>query len=106
MITKEIMNEIKPGMKVKVWERVVEKEKERQTMFEGVVIARKHGNEQGATLTVRRIVDDISVEKIYPIHSPVIAKIEIVAKPKRVRRAKLYYIRDLSQKKIREKLGV
>lgn len=106
MIEKEILEKIKPGCKVRVWERIKEKDKERTSAFEGIVIARKHGTEPGATFTVRAIIDEVPVEKIYPIHSPMIAKAEITAEPKRVRRAKLYYIRDLSQKKIREKLGV
>jgi large subunit ribosomal protein L19 len=105
-IPEEILNQIKPGVRVKVTEKVTEGKKERGSSFEGIVIARKHGTEIGATFTVRAVLSEVPVEKIYPIHSPNITKVEIVTKPKRVRRAKLYYIRDLSPRKIREKLGV
>ena len=106
MISEEITKQIKPGMKLRVWETIKEGEKERQSPFAGIVIARKHGNEKGATFTVRAILQDIGVEKIFPVHSPMIAKIEILSKPKKVRRSKLYYARKLSSKKVREKLGV
>jgi large subunit ribosomal protein L19 len=89
--------EIKPGMTVKVHEKIKEKnakgvEKERIQIFEGLVIAHKHGKEVGATITVRKMSDGIGVEKIYPINSPVISKIEPVKQAK-VRRAKLNYLR-------------
>jgi large subunit ribosomal protein L19 len=97
---------IKPGMVVKVHEKIKEKnskgvEKERIQIFEGLVLARKHGNETGATITVRKISDGIAVEKIYPVFSPVVAKIEIV-KEYAVKRAKLNYTRT-SKKKLKEK---
>ncbi len=97
---------IKPGMVVKVHEKIKEKnakgvEKERVQIFEGLVLARKHGNEAGATITVRKMSDGIGVEKIYHIFSPVIAKIEI-SKEFVVRRAKLGYTRT-SKKKLKEK---
>ena len=64
-------------------------------IFEGIVIARKHGTEAGATLTVRKIAaGGVGVEKIFPLYSPLIKKIEVVSRPSRVRRAKLYYLRD------------
>jgi len=68
------------------------KEGERIQVFEGVVIARKHGKEAGATITVRKIISGIGTERIFPIYSPNIEKIEIL-KSGRVRRAKLYYLR-------------
>lgn len=102
---KEILSKIKAGTKIKVWERIKEKDKERQSPFEGIVIARKHGNEPGATITVRGVFQEIGVEKIYPLHSPLIAKIEILEQPKKIHRAKLYFLRKLSQKKIRQKIG-
>lgn len=104
MIQEEILKKIKPGAKVKVWERIKEGEKERQSAFEGVVIARKHGSEAGAAFTVRAVLQEVGVEKIYPIHSPIIAKINIISSPKKVHRAKLYYLRKLSSKQAREKL--
>lgn len=97
---------IKPGAKVRVWEKIKEKDKERQSAFEGVVLARKHGNEPGATFTVRAILSEVGVEKVYPIHSPTIAKIEILSSPKKVHRSKLYYVRNLSNKQVREKLKI
>ncbi|MEK7086640.1 MAG: 50S ribosomal protein L19 [Patescibacteria group bacterium] len=101
-----IFAKIKPGAKVRVWEKIKEKDKERQSAFEGIVLARKHGNESGATFTVRAILSEVGVEKIYPIHSPAIAKIEILSSPKKVHRSKLYYVRNLSSKQVREKLKI
>lgn len=97
--------EIKPGMTVKVHQKIKEKnpkgeEKERIQVFEGMVIARKHGLEQGATITVRKISEGIGVEKIFPLYSPNIAKIEVTKKAK-VRRAKLGYLKNY-KKKLRE----
>jgi large subunit ribosomal protein L19 len=89
--------EIKPGMTVKVHEKIKEKnakgvEKERIQIFEGIVLARKHNKEIGATITVRKVSNGIGVEKIFPLQSPVITKIEPV-KQARVRRAKLGFLR-------------
>jgi large subunit ribosomal protein L19 len=72
--------------------------KERIQPFEGVVIARKHGKGITATFTVRRIVDNVGVEKTFPLHSPLIEKIEVLKKGK-VRRAKLYYLREAKGKR-------
>lgn len=66
---------------------------ERIQVFEGVVIARKHGNEPGGSFTVRKLSGGIAVEKIYPIYSPTLKKIEIVSRTK-IRRAKLYHLRE------------
>ena len=98
------LEKIKPGAKVKVWEKVKEGEKTRETPFEGIVITRKHGKEAGATFTVRATLQEVGVEKVYPIHSPNIARIKILFSPKKVHRSKLYYLRGLSPKRIREKL--
>lgn len=106
MLDDKTIDQLTPGTKVKVWEIIKEGDKERKTPFEGIIIARKHGREAGATFTVRGIIQEVGLEKVYPLRTPVIDKVEILAKPKRVRRAKLYYIRKLSSKKIREKLGV
>lgn len=100
----EIAQKIKPGAKVRVWERIKEKDKERRSSFEGLVIARKHGSEAGASFTVRTTLYEISVEKTYPLHSPIIAKVEILSSPRKIHRSKLYYVRDFSAKKIRERL--
>lgn len=88
----------KPGMVIKVHQKIKEmttkgEEKERIQIFEGTIIAAKHGGEAGATITVRKISDGVGVEKIFPIHSPVVAKIE-VGKKMVVRRARLNFLRD------------
>jgi len=93
---------IKPGFKVRVHQRIVEGKKERIQVFEGLVIAVKHGMEPGGTFTVRRTSKGFGVEKIFPIHLPTIEKIEIVSRGK-VRRAKLYYMRELTGRKARLK---
>ena len=98
--------EIKPGMTVKVHQKIKEKnakgeEKERIQVYEGMVIARRHGLEKGATITVRKISDGIGVEKIFPVYSPNVAKIEIKKRAK-VRRAKLDYLKNY-KKRLKEK---
>ena len=104
--------DIRPGDTVKVHQKIPasvkttagkkEKEKERIQVFEGLVIARKHGKEIGATITIRKVISGIGVEKIFPIHLPTIEKIEIVKRGK-VRRAKLYYMRTAKGKRARLK---
>ena len=91
------------GDSVKVHVRVREGEKDRIQIFHGMVIAMKGGG-TGSTFTVRKISDGVGVERIFPLHSPIIGKIEVVRRG-RVRRAKLYYLRALSGKaaRIREK---
>jgi large subunit ribosomal protein L19 len=105
MINKEVLVKIKSGATVKVFEKIKEGDKERLAQFSGLVIARKHGSEQGATFMVRGIIAGIGVEKIYPIHSPLIEKVQILSSPRKVSRSKLYYIRDLSRKQTRQKVG-
>ena len=95
--------EIKPGMYIKISKGIKDGDKEKTQHIEGLVIARKHGKEPGATITIRRIMDGIGVEWILPVFSPKIKKIELV-RAARVRRAKLYFLRDKSQKQIRAKL--
>lgn len=80
------------GYVVKVHQKIKEGDKERVQIFEGTVIARKGGTGANATFTVRKIASGVGVERIYPIHSPNIAKLEVV-KQNQVKRAKLYYIR-------------
>lgn len=119
MISEEILKKIKPGARVRVFSTVeislpTDKEKksgsskkERSTSaFEGIIIARKHGSESGATITVRRVLAGIGVERIFPLHSPTISKIEVLNSPKKIHRSKLYFIRKESDKTIRKKLGV
>ena len=106
MISKEISGKIKSGALITVVERIKEGEKERQSQFKGVVLACKHGTESGATFTVRSVVDGVGVEKVYPFQSPNIASIKIISSPKKVGRSKLYYLRRVSKKKSRQKIGV
>jgi large subunit ribosomal protein L19 len=87
------------GDVVKVHQIINEKGKIRLQVFEGLVLARKHGAEAGATFTVRKVTEGVGVERIFPLYSPMIDKIEIVRSAK-VRRAKLYYIRDKAAKEI------
>lgn len=94
---------IEPGNTVKVWQKIKEGEKTRLQAFEGLIIARKHGYEPGATFTVRKISGGIGVERIFPLFSPNIEKVDLVKKSK-VRRAKLYYVREKAAKEIRKKM--
>ena len=99
---KSNMPDIRPGDTVKVYQKIKEKNKERIQIFEGIIIARKHGKGISATMTVRAVLSGVGVEKIFPIHSPLIDKIEITKKGK-VRRAKLYYLRKAKGKKAKIK---
>lgn len=104
MISGEVLAKIKPGAKVRVWEKIKEGDKERLSRFEGMVLARKHGSESGASFTVRSTVVGIGVEKVYPLHSPLIDKVEVLTTPRKIHRAKLYYARRLSKHETRQKL--
>jgi len=95
--------DLRSGDTVRVWQKIVEKGKTRLQAFEGLVLARKHGREAGATFTVRRIASGVGVEKIFPLYSPIVDKIEIIKRSK-VRRAKLYHIRDKAAKDIRRQM--
>lgn len=95
--------DIKSGDNVRVWQKIVEKGKTRLQAFEGLVIAVKHGKEAGATFTVRRVASGVGVEKIFPLYSPMIDSIETLKRSK-VRRAKLYHIRDKAAKEIRRQM--
>jgi large subunit ribosomal protein L19 len=89
----------KAGDTVKVHVRIKEGEKERIQVFQGVVIAKKHGGIR-ETITVRKVSGGIGVERIFPLHGPLIDKIEVTSEGK-TRRAKLYYLRALKGKKAR-----
>ena len=92
------------GDTVSVWSKIQdEKGKFRLQAFEGIVLAKKHGAEIGATFTVRKIASGVGVERIFPLYSPMIDKIEITKKS-RARRAKLYYIRTKAVKDVRSKM--
>lgn len=95
--------DLRPGNTVKVWQKIKEGDKVRLQAFEGLIIAHKHGFEPGATFTIRKIVEGIGVERIFPIFSPSIEKIQIIKRAK-TRRAKLYYVREKAAKQIRKKM--
>jgi len=94
---------IKPGDTVRVHQKIVDKGKTRLQVFDGIVLARKHGDEAGATFTVRKMSQGIGVEKIFPLYTPLIEKIEILKRAK-VRRAKLYYIREKVAREIKRQM--
>ena len=94
---------IKAGDTVRVHQKIQDKGKTRIQVFEGLVLARKHGNEPGATFTVRKVSSGVGVEKIFPLYSPNIDKIEIVKRAK-VRRSKLYYIREKVNREIKRQM--
>ncbi len=96
--------DVRPGDTVRVWQKVQEdKGKFRLQAFEGIVLARKHGSEAGAMFTVRKVIDGIGVERIFPLYSPMIDEIELVRRSK-VRRAKLYFVRRKAAKEIRHQM--
>lgn len=95
--------DIRAGDTVKVWQKIKEGDKTRLQMFDGLVLARKHGKEAGATFTVRKVASGVGVEKIFPLYSPMIDKIEIVKRSK-VRRAKLYHVREKAAKEIKKEM--
>ena len=108
--------DMRPGDTVRVIERVkesglsrkgkAEADKIRKQAFEGVVLARKHGREPGATFTVRKVSGGFGVERVFPLYSPVLEDIKVVKRPaSRLRRAKLYYLRRKTAKEIRKKIA-
>lgn len=99
---KRKMPEIKPGDTVKVHQKIKEGDKERIQFFQGVVIRVSNGYGLNGTFTIRKIASGVGVEKIFPFHLPTIVKLEVL-KRGNVRRAKLYYLRKLEQKKAKLK---
>ena len=101
---KEELPEVRVGDTVRVHVRIKEGARERIQVFEGVIIARKHGG-IGETITVRRVSYGVGCEKVFPVHSPSIVSVETVRRGK-VRRAKLYYLRERVGKsaKVKERL--
>lgn len=95
-------NQLKPGMTVRLHQKIKEGGKERIQIFEGLILARMHGTRPTATFTIRKVSDGIGVERIFPMHSPIIAKVELMRESK-TRRAKLYHLRNSSARSLREK---
>jgi len=94
--------DLRPGDTIKVHQKIKEGDKERIQIFEGIIIAKKHGTGISATITVRKVVDGVGVERIYPMNSPSIEKIEVVRHGK-ARRSKLYFLRTAKGKKAKLK---
>lgn len=95
--------DFKAGDTVRVWGKIQEKGKTRLQAFEGLVLSRKHGTESGASFTIRKIAQGVGVERIFPLFSPNIDRIEIIKRSK-TRRNKLYYIRDKAVKEVKKRL--
>jgi large subunit ribosomal protein L19 len=95
--------EFSSGDSVRVWSKIEDKGKYRLQAFEGIVLARKHGSSPSATFTVRKVSNGVGVERVFPLYSPMVDKIEVTKKTK-TRRSKLYYIRDKAVKEIRRKM--
>ena len=94
--------DLRPGDTIKVHQKIKEGDKERIQIFEGIIIAKKHGKGISATITVRKVVDSVGVERVFPIHSPSVEKFEIIRSAK-ARRSKLYYLRTAKGKKAKLK---
>lgn len=94
---------LRSGDTVRVWQKIKEGDKTRLQAFEGLILSRKHGDEPGATFTVRKVVDGVGVERIFPLYSPMIDEVEVVRKSK-VRRSKLYFVREKAAKEIRRQM--
>ncbi len=96
--------DFRAGDTIRVWSKIKdEKGKFRSQAFEGMVLARKHGTEAGGTYTVRKIASGVGVERIFPLYSPMVDKIEIV-KRANAHRSKLYYVRTKAVKDVRKKM--
>jgi len=95
---KENLPEVRPGDFIRIYQKIQEGGKERLQPFEGTVLARKHGKGISATITIRNIIAGVGVEKIIPLHSPNVKRIEILKRTK-TRRAKLYYLRKAKGKR-------
>lgn len=93
--------DIRPGVTVRVHQKIKEGDKERLQVFEGIVIRESGGKGLNGTFTVRKISEGVGVEKIFPLHSPLIAKIDVIKRAK-VRRAKLHYLRKPQTQKLEE----
>ena len=97
------LKDLRVGWTVKVYQKIKEGEKPRTQALEGTIISKKHGNEAGGTITVRKVSGGFGVEKTFPVYLPSIEKVQVLKKSK-VRRAKLYYLRDKTSREIRKKM--
>lgn len=97
------LKDLQTGWTIKIHQRIKEGEKTRLQAFEGIIIAKKHGTNASGTITIRKMSDGIGVEKTFPLYLPSIEKVQVLKKPK-VRRAKLYYLREKSSRQIKKKM--
>ncbi len=95
--------DFRAGDTIKVYQKIQEKGKTRLQAYEGLVLARKHGTEAGGTFTVRRVASGVGMERIFLLYSPNIDRIEVIKRSK-VRRSKLYHIRDKAAKDVRRQM--
>jgi large subunit ribosomal protein L19 len=95
--------DFRAGDTVRVFQKIKEKGKTRLQAYEGLVLARKHGTEAGGTFTVRRVASGVGMERIFLLYSPAIDRIEVIKRSK-VRRSKLYHIRDKAAKDVRRQM--
>jgi large subunit ribosomal protein L19 len=96
---KDSIPDIQTGNTVRVTQKIGDKTQ----LFEGLVIAQNHGKDTTGTITLRKVIDKVGVEKVFPLHSPAIEKIEVVKKGK-TRKSKIYYIREKSKKVVQRKI--
>ena len=99
---KQTRIQVRPGDVVRVWQKIVEGEKERLGQFEGVVLSVRGDRGTSGSFTVRRVIDGVGIERTFPLHSPLVTKVEKL-RAVRTRRARLYYLRDLTEKQIRRR---
>ena len=107
LISSQIKKDVplfKVGDIIKVYQEIEEAGKKRLQPFEGLVIAKKHGKGINATFMLRRKISGIGTEKIFPLYSPLIKKIEIIKRARRPRKAKLYWVRKRTDREIQKKL--
>ena len=95
--------DFKAGDTIRVWNKIQEKGKTRLQAFEGLVLCRKHGTESGATFTIRKVASGVGVERVFPLYSPNIDRVEVLRHSK-TRRSKLYYIRTKAVKEVKKRL--
>lgn len=95
--------DMRAGDTVRVTQKIEDKGKTRLQIFEGMILYRKHGNEAGATFTVRKTASGVGVERTFPLFSPMIDTLEVVKRSK-VRQSKLYYVRDKAAKEISKRM--
>ncbi len=95
--------DMRSGDTIRVWQKIKEGDKTRLQAFEGMILAIKHGKEAGGTFTVRKVIDEVGVERIFPLYSPAIDSIEVLKKSN-AKRSKLYYVREKATKELRKHL--